>query len=153
MPIAIKSVKTIILCTFKILRLYVLILFDRRDGQTWWTYVTDRRDGQIWRTDMTDWRDGQTWRTDVKNGRNLRMERCDGRTWRTDVTDGFDRRTWWTDVTDGRDERTFCSHVYLFKKVRTLFVVRTFYNIRERIIRLYSCSHLFVRTSVREWKP
>ena len=35
---------------------------------------------------------------------------------------------------------TFCSHFYLFKKVRTLFVVRTFYNIRERIIRHCSCS-------------
>ena len=35
---------------------------------------------------------------------------------------------------------TFCSHFYLFKKVRILFVVRTFFNIRERTICTYSCS-------------
>ena len=34
MPIADESVKTIFFSTFKILRSYVLILFDRRDGQT-----------------------------------------------------------------------------------------------------------------------
>ena len=50
---------------------------------------------------------------------------------------------------------TFCSHFYLFKKVRILFVVRTFFNIRERTICTYSCScsHFFVRTFANEWKP
>ena len=51
MPIAIKSVKIILLSIFKILRSYVLILFDRRDGQVWWT---GGRDGQTWWKDVTE---------------------------------------------------------------------------------------------------
>ena len=165
MPIAIKSVKTILLSTFKILRSYVL--FDRCDGQTWRTDVTDRRGGSTWRTDRLD---GQTWRTDVMDSV---MDRRDRQTWQTDVTDGrktdmMDRHDRWADAAmnlnrpacqttnhskkklfDMLRKSTFCSHFYLYKKVQTFFIVRTFYNICERIIRhcSCSCSHLF------EWKP
>jgi len=50
---------------------------------------------------------------------------------------------------------TSCSHFYLFKKVQTMFVVRTFFTIRERTICTFvrSCSHFFVRTFANEWKP
>ena len=50
---------------------------------------------------------------------------------------------------------TSCSHFYLFKKVQTMFVVRTFITIRERTICTFvrSCSHFFVRTFANEWKP
>ena len=126
-----------------------------------WLY--GQQDGQTWLTDETDRCDGHTWWTDVMDG-------SDGQMWQTDMTDGCDGRTWWTDVMKERRHGTVWKHcsragcragaamnlnhpdcqttnqmtfigAQPIKWVRKLFVVHTFYNICEWIIRHCSCSH------------
>ena len=151
-------------------------MMDGHDGQIWWTDVTDGCDGWTWATYVTDRCDGWMWRTDVTGRRDVKGYRGKHCSWaghKASAAINLNRPfcqttnqmtfistqpiTWEKFILkksfDMLGKSTFCSHFYLFKKVRTLFVVRTFYNNRKRIIRHCSCSHLFIRTFMREWKP